>query len=184
VAVVRTPRTTWIDAGLRALGAGGPESVRVETLAQSLGVTKGGFYWHFEDRAELLRELLDAWERAMVDEAIERVEQGGGDARERLRRLFELATSKEVSELMRVDLAVRDWSRRDRAVATRLRHVDNRRMEYMRPLFASFCADEREVEVRCLLVLALFVGSPFIAVDHPAHKRREVIELALAQLLA
>ena len=73
MAVVRTPRSSWIDAGLRALAGGGPEAVRIETLAQSLGVTKGGFYWHFEDRRALLDELLDAWERTMIDEAIERV---------------------------------------------------------------------------------------------------------------
>ncbi|RAD62468.1 TetR/AcrR family transcriptional regulator, partial [Burkholderia multivorans] len=40
----RTPRRAWIDEGLRALAVGGPEAVRVEALAQSLGVTKGGFY--------------------------------------------------------------------------------------------------------------------------------------------
>ena len=50
VAVTRTPRTGWIDDGLRALAAGGPDAVRIETLAQTLGVTKGGFYWHFTDR--------------------------------------------------------------------------------------------------------------------------------------
>jgi AcrR family transcriptional regulator len=184
VAVTRTPRTSWIQEGLRALAAGGPEAVRIELLAQSLGVTKGGFYWHFEDRKALLRELLDAWERQMIDEAIARVESGGGDARAKLWRLFALAASQEVRELMRVDLAVRDWSRRDRGVAARLRRVDNRRMEYMRPLFASFCRDAREVEVRCLLVLAVFVGSPLIAAGHPSQRRREVIEQAVALLLA
>jgi AcrR family transcriptional regulator len=183
MAVTRTPRSSWIEAGLRALAEGGPEAVRVEQLAQSLGVTKGGFYWHFEDRQALLDELLDAWEHAMVDEAIERVESSGGDARARLRRLFELAASGEVRSLLRVDLAVRDWSRRDRQISARLRRVDDRRMEYLRPLFREFCADEDEVEVRCMLVLCVFVGSPFIAVTHGSRSRRQVLERALEQLL-
>jgi AcrR family transcriptional regulator len=183
MAVTRTPRASWVDAGLRALAAGGPEAVRIEPLAQSLGVTKGGFYWHFENRGALLDELLEAWEHAMVDEAIERVERAGGDARAKLRRLFALAASAEVREHLRVDLAVRDWSRRDAHVAARLRTVDNRRMEYMRALFREFC-DNDEVEVRCLLVLCVFVGSPLIAVDHRSWRRREVVELALEQLLA
>ena len=50
--------------------------------------TKGGFYWHFEDRSALLHEVLDEWERLLLDEVIERVEAKGGDARARLRRLF------------------------------------------------------------------------------------------------
>src|ERR671919_474246 len=91
MAIARTPRARWIDQGLQALAAGGPGAVRIEALARTLGVTKGGFYWHFDDRRALLEEVLDAWEQIGVDEVIERVESHGGDARARLRRLFRLA---------------------------------------------------------------------------------------------
>src|SRR3954468_14056119 len=87
-APTRTPRASWIEEGLRALGVGGPDAVRIEKLAQALGVTKGGFYWHFEDREALLVEMLDAWERVVIDDVIERVEGKGGDARAKLQRLF------------------------------------------------------------------------------------------------
>jgi AcrR family transcriptional regulator len=89
--VTRTPRDRWIAEGLRALAAGGPDAVRIEVLAQSLGVTKGGFYWHFGDRGALLGEMLDTWEQELVAVVIERVEAGGGDARTKLRRLFAIA---------------------------------------------------------------------------------------------
>src|SRR5256885_12786828 len=92
-APARTPRTSWIQEGLRALGIGGPDAVRIEKLAQALGVSKGGFYWHFDDRGALLEEMLDAWERLVVDEVIERVEAGGGDARAKLQRLNAVAAS-------------------------------------------------------------------------------------------
>ena len=182
--MTRTPRTSWIDEGLRALAAGGPDAVRIEALARALGVTKGGFYWHFDDRRALLEEMLDTWERVSVDEVIERVEGGGGDARAKLRRLFALASSGEGPDLLRIDLAVRDWSRRDKTVATRLRRVDNRRMDYMRSLFGAFCPDEDDVEARCMLVMSLFIGSPLIAADHDARSRADVLELALRRLLA
>jgi len=76
-APTRTPRTNWIEEGLHALGVGGPNAVRIEVLAQTLGVSKGGFYWHFDDRRALLEEMLDTWERVVIDEAIERIEAGG-----------------------------------------------------------------------------------------------------------
>src|SRR3954454_8349189 len=136
MALTRTPRSSWIDEGLRALAGGGPDAVRIETLAQALGVTKGGFYWHFDGRPALLEEMLDAWERVVIDEVIERVEGEGGDARAKLRRLFSPAPSSD--ELLKIELAIRDWARRDRAVAGRLRRVDNRRMDYMRSLFGAF----------------------------------------------
>lgn len=180
-APTRTPRNSWIQEGLRALGVGGPDAVRIEKLAQALGVTKGGFYWHFEDRPALLEEMLDAWERLVVEEVVERVEGGGGDGRAKLRRLFALASSSR--ELMKIELAVRDWARRDKAVARRLRRIDNRRMQYMRSLFAAFCADEDEVEVRCMLVMSLFIANHFMAADHGARSRSEVLELALRRLV-
>ena len=180
---VRTPRERWVEEGLRALAAGGPDAIRVEPLARALGVTKGGFYWHFDDRRALLSEVLDAWERQGVDEVIERVEAGGGDPRTRLRRLFDIASSNEGRRILRTDLAVRDWARREPAVARRLRGVDNRRLAYMRSLFGAFCADDDEVEARCMLAASLWIGPHFMAADHGERSRAEVLELALEKLL-
>lgn len=176
----RTPRATWVEEGLRALAAGGPDAVRIENLARSLGVTKGGFYWHFDGRAALLDEMLDTWERVLVDAVIDRVERKGGDGRAKLRHLFALATDDAVT----VDLAVRDWARRDAGVAERLRRVDNRRIEYMRTLFGSFCADEAEVEVRCLIAFSLWIGNHFVAAEHGQRSRADVLRMVFRRLLS
>jgi AcrR family transcriptional regulator len=181
-APTRTPRSSWVQEGLRTLGVGGPDAVRIEKLAQALGVTKGGFYWHFEDRQALLEEMLDAWERLVIDEVIEQVEDGGGDARAKLRRLSALAGSNR--DFMKIELAIREWARRDRTVARRLRRLDNRRMEYMRSLFGAFCSDEGEAEVRCLLLLSIWVARDLIAADHDTRSRTDVIRHALRWLEA
>jgi AcrR family transcriptional regulator len=182
MALLRTARSSWVEAGLRALAEGGPDAVRIELLAQSLGVTKGGFYGQFTDRRELLTEMLDTWESTVLDEVIAEVESKEGDARSKLWRLFTIASAGG-EELLKIELAVRDWARRDRNVATRLRRVDDRRLDYMRTLFSAFCADDGEVEARCLLTLTLFIGIHFVAADHGARGRTEVLELALRQLL-
>jgi AcrR family transcriptional regulator len=179
-APVRTPRTEWIDAGLRALAAGGPDAVRIEPLAQELGVTRGGFYWHFASRRAFLEEMLDTWERRSTDDALERVEREGGDARDKVRRAGMLTFSRE---LLPIDLAVRDWARRDRSVAERLRRVDNRRMEYLRSLIGTFCPDADDVEARSLLAFSLAIGNHFIAADHGRRSRGKVLEVAMERLL-
>jgi AcrR family transcriptional regulator len=180
-AITRTPRSRWIEEGLRALAAGGPDAVRVEALAQALGVTKGGFYGHFADRSALLEEILDSWERMCTDDVLERVERKGRDVRARLRLAGALTFS---SELLPVDLAIRDWARRDHAVAERLRRVDNRRMEYLRLLFGAICADEQEVEARSMLAFSLVIGHHFMAADHGARSHADALELAARWLLA
>jgi AcrR family transcriptional regulator len=182
---LRTPRTTWVEEGLRVLAAGGPDAVRIEPLARALGVTRGGFYWHFEDRRALLDEMLDTWERFAVDRVIERVESDGDDAedaRSKLRRLF--AIGARSSDVLRTELAIRDWARREPAVADRVRRIDNRRMDYMRSLFGAFCTDADEVEARCLLAFSVWIGDNLIVADHGERSREDVVELALRRLLA
>jgi AcrR family transcriptional regulator len=181
VAQTRTPKSAWIDAGLRALAAGGPDAVRVELIAQELGVTRGGFYWHFPNRQAFLEELLNTWERRSTDEALERVEKEGGDARDKVRRAGMLTFS---NLLLPIDLAIRDWARRDRSVAKRLRRVDNRRMDYLRTLIGTFVDDPDDVEARGMLAFSLAIGSHFIAADHGERSRKQVLDRATQRLLA
>ncbi|MEA2221056.1 MAG: hypothetical protein QOJ35_3682, partial [Solirubrobacteraceae bacterium] len=124
----------------------------------------------------------DAWERRVIDQVIERVEEDGGDARQRLRRLFALSASP-ADDLVRIELAVRDWARRDRRVATRLKRIDNRRIDYLRSLFAGFCSDEHEVEIRCLITLAMFIGARSLAADHGPWRRGDLVKDAQERLL-
>lgn len=164
MATARTPRENWVEAGLTALAAGGPNAVRVEALADALGVTKGGFYGYFSNREALLLAMLDAWERESVDDVVGDIDQTVADPREKIR----LAGRRTFSEdrLRPVDLAVRDWARYDPEVARRLRRVDNRRMDLLRELFAAVYSDPDEVEARSLLAFCLAIGKNFLAAEH------------------
>ena len=179
MAKVRTPRAAWIEAALSALAAGGPEAVRVEALATSLGVSKGGFYWHFKDRRALLAEMLDSWEKAGTEEVIAQFEGREGDPREKLRQLFEMSPSADFE----VELAVRDWARRDPDVAARLPRIDRRRMEFFRSLFREFCSGEDEVEARSTLAYSLMIGSYFIGQEEGGGSRSRAMRRAFEALL-
>ncbi|NKZ07362.1 TetR/AcrR family transcriptional regulator [Actinomadura latina] len=177
----RTPREHWIEEGLRVLATGGPDAVRVEALAKRLGVTKGGFYGYFADRGALLEAMLDAWERESVDEVIDRVEETGGDPKAKARRAGALTFSSE--RLLPLDLAVRDWARRDEAVAKRLRRVDNRRMGLLREMIGTFCSDPDEIEARSLIAFCVAIGHHSLAADHEGRDRADVLDLAAALVL-
>jgi AcrR family transcriptional regulator len=179
-APTRTTRDAWIDAGLSALAEGGPDAVRVDVLAQALGVSRGGFYHQFDSRPAFLDALLDTWERRSTDEVLERVESEGGDARTKVAHAGMLTFS---DALLPIDLAVRDWSRRDPAVADRLRRVDNGRMGYLRTQIATFCHDPDDVEARALLAFSLAIGNHFVAADHGDRSRAQVLRRATARLL-
>jgi hypothetical protein len=129
----------------------------------------------------LLDEMLDTWERRSTDEVIERVEREGGDAMAKGRRAAALTFS---DELLPVDLAVRDWARRDPAVAERLRRVDNERMGYLRSLLAPFCSDEDDLEVRCMIAFSTAIGGHVIAADHGGRSRQDIRALISQRLFS
>jgi AcrR family transcriptional regulator len=180
----KTPPEAWVDAALAALAEGGPDAIRIEALAASLGVTKGGFYGEFADRDALVERVLDSWERAVVDDVIAQVENTDDDPRTKLRHLFELASERPVARrVLAVELAIRDWARRSPDVGERLRRVDNRRMAYLRTLFRQISTDE-DAEGRSLLAFSLFVGNSLIAAEHDGRSRRDVVAHALDGLLS
>ncbi|GGT58406.1 TetR family transcriptional regulator [Streptomyces purpureus] len=176
----RTPRARWIEAGLEALAQGGPDAVRVETLAAELGVTKGGFYGYFDGRAALLAEMLDEWERRCTKEVLDRIDAEGGDPADAIRRAGQRTFTEDFH---RIDLAVRAWAHHDPSVAARLRRVDNERMEFLRRMFGAFLTDPDEIEARSTLAFALAIGRHFMAVDHPGRTHREAVHLAGEYLL-
>jgi len=180
-APTRTTRSSWIDAALSALADGGPDAVRIDVLAQALGVTRGGFYHQFEDRQALLEALLDTWEARSTDDVLEQVEREGGDARTKVTKAGMLTFS---DELLPVDLAVRDWARRDARVAERLRRVDNRRMDYLRQLISQLHSDADDVEAIALMAFSLLIGNHFIAADHGSRDRAAVLLRASKRLFS
>jgi AcrR family transcriptional regulator len=175
---VRTPRNRWIEQGLALLATGGPDAVRVEVLAAGLGVTKGGFYGQFADRGELLDAMLDTWERESTDDVVEHLDEDA-DVRTRITR----AGVRTFADRLRpIDLAVRDWARRDPAVAARLRRVDDRRMAFLRAQFAAISADEVEAEARSVLAFCLAIGHGLLTAELVSAPREEVLRVALRVL--
>src|SRR4051794_22249442 len=165
------------------MAAGGPEAVRIEGLARTLGVTKGGFYWHFADRSQLVDRMLDRWEQRAVGDVIAQLESHDAAPADRLRELFGMASAFIGSGGMAIELAVRDWARRDAAVEARLAGIDERRMAYLRSLFGQLTDDPLDAEARCLTAYALYVGTHFLAARHGGRARSEVLERALETLL-
>ena len=105
----------------------GVEGVRVEPLAEDLGVTKGSFYWHFKDRPDLLDAVLEEWEATdtrLIDAAVE-----PGTPAERMSRFVELITaSARNPDQAAVESAVLAWAQVDPVVAERVARVEATRV--------------------------------------------------------
>ncbi|WP_200885276.1 TetR/AcrR family transcriptional regulator [Brevibacterium linens] len=178
MARARTPKERWVEAGLQELAAGGPEAVRVEVLAKRLGVTKGGFYGFFADREDLLKAMLDSWEKQVSTDVLEKLDDA--DPQQRAMRAQALTFD---SSLFPTELAIREWSRRDPDVAQRLHRVDAQRMELLREAVGRTCSEPIEIEARSSLAFYTAIGSHFVTVDHGEIDPKAVDAFAASLLL-
>lgn len=176
----RRSRDDWTAVGLAHLGEVGVDKVRVDRIANELGVTKGSFYWHFKDRNELLGLIVDGWETRHTEEVIRSAEASGPDPRERAARLWSITRG---DPSIRAELAIRDWARRDEQVASKVRRVDDRRLRYVESLLSELGVQSHEISARSLLLYSLVFSDYLITTTHPERIRRQMVNDAFELLL-
>ncbi|HEY0704967.1 MAG TPA: TetR/AcrR family transcriptional regulator [Candidatus Acidoferrales bacterium] len=116
----------WIRAAFARLSAEGIDAVRIELIARDLGVSKGSFYWHFQDREELLGRMFDRWENdenSWLDETVITPK-----AAARWARFVRHCTDPQ---LARLESAMRTWSRRDERIASRISAIEKKRVAHI-----------------------------------------------------
>ncbi|MGY4284359.1 AcrR family transcriptional regulator [Bradyrhizobium sp. LM2.7] len=122
----------WVEAGFAELARAGVEGVRVEVLAKNLGVTKGGFYRRFADRAALLGAMLERWREGRAAAIAQQTSLDGQAPRERLRAVIQLYSERLTRTAWRSSL--RSGSGHARTSARRRRsQVSMRRGSSMLP---------------------------------------------------
>ncbi len=130
--------------------------MRVEPIAARLGVSKGSFYWHFRDRAELLSEILADWEGRATAAVIALVDASSDAPDARLVELLRVTT--RAPEAPDVELAIRAWGARDQAVRARLARIDERRERYVQGLIEAVGIPPRAAEHRARALYLALIG--------------------------
>jgi len=176
----RVSRSDWLEAGLAALATGGVRSVRVDALASELGVARSGFYWHFENRGELLAEMLQYWTHELTEVVTKNQKILSMPAAD---RLFEVATIVSDNDLGRYDAAIRQWAREDPSVACLARQTFGARLDFLHSTFAElgFEGEEREMRVR---LFAIYQAAECEAIPRMSKaKRRRLAEIRVRMLI-
>ena len=173
----------WIEAGLKEIARSGVEGVRVEVLAKGLGVTKGGFYRRFRDRAALLEAMLQDWSAGRIA-AIERhTSLDGATAHERLRALIALYSERMNTEGMAVELAIRQWARSDEAAAAAVANVDAARLKNVAHLYRATGLPAEEADAQAFLFYCFIFGQSLLFLERGPRKRAALISKSAEKLL-
>jgi len=173
----------WIEAGLAELARSGVEGVRVEVLAKNLGVTKGGFYRRFRDRAALLDGILQAWSAGRIAAIEQQTSLDGASARERLRALIRLYSERMNTAGMAVELAIRQWARSDAAAADAVASVDAARLKNVGQLYCATGLPPDEADAQAFLFYCFIFGQSLLFLERGPRKRAQLIAKSAETLL-
>ncbi len=144
----RVSKARWLEKALDVLETDGVTGVRVEVLAKHLGISKSGFYWHFKDRDDLLRQVLDYWTEELTkvassNEALQKTKPKN--------RLIELARMILNYDLARYEIPIRQWALQDSVAASAVKKVNHLRLDFVREAFSELGFKGEDLEMRTML---------------------------------
>jgi AcrR family transcriptional regulator len=141
----------WLAAALEMFAQGGEPAIKIEQLARVLGVTKAGFYWHFKNRADLLKYLLDFWTHQYTEVVTENTLLEELPPSERLLVAMEMIHDNHLGAL---DMHFHIWAMKDKEVATRVRSATAKRLKFIKSIFsdAGFSGEESEMRARLFVI--------------------------------
>jgi AcrR family transcriptional regulator len=154
----------WVDAATEVLVDQGIDHVRVDVLATQLQVTRGSFYWHFRDREDLLRRVLQAWSDRSTALLTARLESARDDPLEQLRDVISLPfRGRAAQRAARIELAIRAWARRDPMAQAALDASDASRLDYHATIFRALGFDGDEARSRAFMLYSYEVSESLLA---------------------
>ncbi|WP_294622953.1 TetR/AcrR family transcriptional regulator [uncultured Roseovarius sp.] len=152
----RLTRDDWLAAGLTALRSHGPEALKAEPLARTMGTTKGSFYWHFEDVPAFHRALLAMWEDT-AQAALTKAQSGSGTATSRLRQ-----AAQSIADHAAGDAAIRAWAPGHAGAAKTLARIDAARLDTLHDLLSDVGVSNPEM---ARIILASGIGMAQLGED-------------------
>lgn len=139
-------------------------AVAVEPLARRLGTSKGSFYWHFANRAELLAATLALWEQRETTDVIEQIRRLPGP-REQLVALGHAAYASAARGNGHSAVLT---AASDPSVAPVLARVTRTRLAFLTELYRQLGAGREDAAHRGRLAYAAYLGIATLRQADPA----------------
>jgi AcrR family transcriptional regulator len=173
----RSTRQDWVTAAYEAAGRGGVDAIAVEPIAASLGVTKGGFYYRFAAREELIAATLAHW----TEEARKLMEQCSGipNPVERLHTFLHTAVRDD--QLRRADAWFFLHSGTHPLVRPVARRAAAENVTWFTEVLVEAGVPEAEAGARAHLCWSGYLGivAGFVVAEAPKDRRNAFAELDL-----
>ena len=156
------------------------DELKILALAEDLSVSRSSFYWYFNDMAELLEELVTIWATSTTA-IVERTLRPTANITTACLGVFECWSDTNLYD-PQLEFAVRDWGRRDDAVAARVYRADIERLAALAAMFEQHGFSEADGMVRARLLYHSQLGYYAAGTEEPAEVRLMFLPHYLAAL--
>jgi AcrR family transcriptional regulator len=163
-------KSLWIYEGFAILEEAGPDQLTIDELCRRLKLTKGSFYYHFKNRQDYIRSLLEFWEEDSTQRIIN-LSQSEESDREKLDRLTELVTKEQNRSL---EVKIRSWATHDEKIRLYQQRVDEQRMNYAKKLCATVYKDNVDSNMLAQIYYTILIGSQHLI---PPIKGKELMHI-------
>ena len=167
----RHTRERWLSLALDFLAQDGNAKLTIDRLVDALGVTKGSFYWHFRDRHDFQRSVIEYWDEHFTQVVVERLDEQSTAAD----RLWAIMQSVFQEDLARYDVAIRAWAAQDTRIAKLVQLTDRKRLRVVRDLFAEIGFEGAELEMRTRCFVTYVSLETGISVKQSKKRRLECL---------
>ncbi|TXH59516.1 MAG: TetR/AcrR family transcriptional regulator [Thiothrix sp.] len=149
-------RQDWIRAAYTVFTQEGVERVRVLTLAENLGITRGSFYWHFKNRDELLQALIAVWQQKNTGELLAAC-ASSDDFTDRMLAIADCWTNENLFDPA-LDTAMRNWGAHDSKIGQLVHEEDQKRLRAFQKMFEEHGCSHAEAMIRARVFYFTQVG--------------------------
>jgi AcrR family transcriptional regulator len=144
----------WVNAALKALAKHGFIAVKADTLAKILNVSRGSFYWHFENIETFHLAVMQSWQDVATNAIIAQVE-ATAKADDRLPLLARLAFTADSS----LEIAMRAWGQSYPPAQPFIEAVDKTRLNYIKKLLTESGLPATLAQTRACIIYWTYLGS-------------------------
>lgn len=170
----KVTREDWLNLARDVLVHEGAAELKILSLAERLGVSRSSFYWYFKSKGDLLDSLLGEWESRNTGQILELCALPARNISEAVSNFFCCFVDSEGFDAG-LDFAVREWSRRNANVRTRIHKADATRLRAVTDLFLRHGYDDQEADIRARVVY-------FQQIGYHALELRESLETRLSRV--
>jgi AcrR family transcriptional regulator len=144
----------WIDFALKTLAHAGFEALKADVLARKLGITRGSFYWHFNDLGAFHTRVIEHWKLAATEAIIVDIERYASPE-QRMEALLRHAFGHGAS----LELRMRIWAASNTDAARAVGEIDRRRRDYIENLLMEAGIAPEAATTRAQLVYWSYLGA-------------------------